>query len=164
MRRRNFITLLGGAAAWPLAARAQQRGQVARIGMLETTSRESNATNLSGFQKGLRELGHVEGQNLLFEYRSADGRTERFPALAAGLVDLKVDVIVTRGTSAALAARSDRVRRGRFITARRHLRRLRGVRSNARGCGVSGGRSFDYLDAKANLTKMRNEATTCRWF
>jgi putative ABC transport system substrate-binding protein len=104
MNRRNLITLLG-AAAWPLAARAQQRGQVARIGMLETTSRESNAANLSGFQKGLRELGHVEGQNLLFEYRSADGRTERFPALAAELVDLKVDVIVTRGTSAALAAR-----------------------------------------------------------
>jgi putative ABC transport system substrate-binding protein len=97
--------LLGCAAAWPFAARAQQRGQVARIGMLETTSRESNAANLSGFQKGLRELGYAEGQNLLLEYRSADGRTERFVALAAELVGLKVDVIVTRGTPAALAAK-----------------------------------------------------------
>jgi putative ABC transport system substrate-binding protein len=104
VNRRNFITLLGGAAAWPLAARAQQRGQVSRIGILETTPRELNA-NLSALQRGLRELGYVEGQNLLIEYRSADGRTERFPGLAAGLVDLKVDVIVTRGTPAALAAK-----------------------------------------------------------
>jgi putative tryptophan/tyrosine transport system substrate-binding protein len=105
MRRRQFITLLGGAVtAWPLAARAQQRGHVSRIGILHTTSRESSAATLSAFQKGLRELGYVEGQNLLFEYRSADGRTERFPGLAAELVDLKVDVIVTRGTPAAIAA------------------------------------------------------------
>jgi putative ABC transport system substrate-binding protein len=102
MRRRDFLTLLGSAAAWPLAARAQQPR---RIGVLETTSRELNAANLSAFQKGMRELGYVEGQNLLLEYRSADGRTERFPGLAAELVDLKVDVIVTRGTPAALAAR-----------------------------------------------------------
>jgi putative ABC transport system substrate-binding protein len=106
MKRRQFITVLGGAAAaWPLAARAQQRDQVLRIGILETTSRELNAANISAFQKGLRELGYVEGQNLLFEYRSADGRTERFPGLVSELVDLKVDVIVTRGTPAALAAK-----------------------------------------------------------
>jgi putative ABC transport system substrate-binding protein len=105
MKRRDFITLLGGAAAWPLVARAQQRGQVSRVGILETTSRELNAANLSAFQRGLRELGYVEGQNLLLEYRSADGRTERFPGLAAELLDLKVDVVVTRGTPAALAAK-----------------------------------------------------------
>ena len=106
MRRRDFLTLIGGAAAvWPLAARAQQRGQVAHIGILETKSRELNAANLSAFQQGLRELGYVEGQNLLLEYRSADGRTERFPGLAAELVELKVDIIVTRGTPAALAAK-----------------------------------------------------------
>jgi putative ABC transport system substrate-binding protein len=106
MRRREFLTLLGGAAAgWPLAARAQQRRQVSRVGILETTSRELNAANISAFQKGLRELGYVEAQNLLLEYRSADGRTERFPGFAAELVDLKVDVIVTRGTPAALAAK-----------------------------------------------------------
>jgi putative tryptophan/tyrosine transport system substrate-binding protein len=64
-----------------------------------------NVANLSAFQKGLREFGYVEGQNLLFEYRSADGRTERFPGLAAELVDLKVDLSVTRGTPAALAAK-----------------------------------------------------------
>ena len=106
MKRRDFIALLGGAAAgWPLAARAQQRRQVSRVGLLETTSRELNAANISAFQKGLRELGYVEAQNLLLEYRSADGRTERFPGFAAELVDLKVDVIVTRGTPAALAAK-----------------------------------------------------------
>jgi putative ABC transport system substrate-binding protein len=106
IRRREFLTLLGGAAAtWPLAARAQQRGQVAHIGILETRSRELNAANLSAFQQGLRELGYVEGHNLLLEYRSADGRTERFPGLAAELVELKVDIIVTRGTPAALAAK-----------------------------------------------------------
>jgi putative ABC transport system substrate-binding protein len=110
MKRREFITLLGGAAAassvsWPLAVRAQQPGNVRRVGMLETTSREGNAANLAAFHKGLRELGYVEGQNLVIEYRSADGRAERFPDLANELVRLKVDVIVTRGTPAALAAK-----------------------------------------------------------
>src|SRR5262249_7324179 len=102
MRRREFITLLGGAAvAWPLAAGAQQpAGKVWRIGMLETVSRPLNAANFAAFQKGLRELGYVEGQNLLIEYHSADGRAERFPDLASELVRLKVDAIVTRGTPA----------------------------------------------------------------
>jgi putative ABC transport system substrate-binding protein len=86
-------------------ARAQSRGQVWRIGVLETTSRELNAANLFAFQKGMRELGYVGGQNLLLDYRSADGRAERFPSLAAELVDLKVDVIVTRGAAASLAAK-----------------------------------------------------------
>ncbi len=110
MKRREFITLLGGAVAassvsWPLPLSAQQPGIVRRVGMLETTSREGNAANLAAFHKGLRELGYVEGQNLIIEYRSADGRAERFPDLANELVRLKVDVIVTRGTPAALAAK-----------------------------------------------------------
>ena len=65
----------------------------------------SNEANLSAFRQGLRELGYVEGQNVVIEYRSADGRPERFPDLATELVRLKVDVIVTRGTSAALGAK-----------------------------------------------------------
>jgi putative tryptophan/tyrosine transport system substrate-binding protein len=105
MRRREFIALLGGAAAWPIAARAQQGGRLRRIGMLETVPAAANAANFDAFRRGLRELGYVEGQNVTIEYRSADGRAERFPALAAELVRLPVDVIVTRGTPAALAAK-----------------------------------------------------------
>ena len=105
MKRRQFITLLGGAAvAWPLAARAQQSSKVWRIGMLETTSELLNAGNLAAFRQSLRDLGYVERQNFTIEYRSADGHPERFAALAAELLRLGVDVIVTRGTPATLAA------------------------------------------------------------
>jgi putative ABC transport system substrate-binding protein len=106
MRRREFITLLGGAVAtWPLAARAQQPERVHRIGLLETTSRPLNAANFEAFRQALRELGHIEGRNLIIEYRSADGRSERFPELATELVRLNCDLIITRGTPAALAAK-----------------------------------------------------------
>ena len=104
--RREFITLLGGvAAAWPLAARAQQSGQNFRIGLVETTSAELNATNLAAFRRGLQELGYTEGRNLVLEYRSADGDASRFPALISDLIGLKVDLIVARGTPAALAVK-----------------------------------------------------------
>jgi putative ABC transport system substrate-binding protein len=76
-----------------------------RIGLLEVVPLASNSLNLAAFRRGLRELGYVEGQNLTIEYRSADGQAERFPELARDLVRLKVDVIVTRGTPAALAAK-----------------------------------------------------------
>jgi putative ABC transport system substrate-binding protein len=106
MRRRELITLIGGAAvSWAHAARAQQVGKVYRIGILETIPATENAANLDALRKGLRDLGYIEGQNLLFEYQSADGRAERFPALASELVRLKVDLIVTRGTPAAQAAK-----------------------------------------------------------
>jgi ABC-type uncharacterized transport system substrate-binding protein len=105
MKRRTFITLLGGAATWPLPAWAQQGELVRRIGILETLSATLNDANLSAFQEGMRKLGYIEGRNLVIEYRSADGHNERFPELAAELVGLKVDLIVTRGTPAALAAR-----------------------------------------------------------
>src|SRR5262249_24575400 len=107
MRRREFITLLGGAAAlpvlWPLAAHAQQR--VWRIGVLETVSIALNRANFDAFRRGLRQLGYAEGQNYLIDYRSADGRADRFPEFAAELVRSQVDLIVTRGTPAALAAK-----------------------------------------------------------
>jgi putative ABC transport system substrate-binding protein len=106
MRRREFIfALLSGAAAWPLGVRAQQAGKVWRIGMLETISPELNAANFDALRNGLRYLGYIEGQNLTIEYRSADGQEERFPQLASELVRAKVDVIVTRGTPAAFAAK-----------------------------------------------------------
>jgi len=109
MKRREFITLLGGAAAspllWPLAARAQRAAKVYRIGVLETTPPELNETNRRALRQGLLELGYTEGKNYVLEYRSADGRAERFPTLAAELVRARVDLIVTRGTPAARAAK-----------------------------------------------------------
>src|SRR5215212_12097677 len=106
MKRREFIILLGGATAWPLAATAQQAGRVYRIGVLETTSADQNAANMDALRRGMKVLGYIEGQNFAIEYRSANGRGERFPELALDLVHLKVDVIVTRGTPAVLAAKS----------------------------------------------------------
>src|SRR5262245_66100726 len=99
-RRRQFITLLGGAAAWPLAARAQQTG-VRRIGVLANEPWPP----LDGLRQGLREMGYVEGMNIRFEYRFARDHIERFSALAAKLVGLQVDVIVAQGTPATVAAR-----------------------------------------------------------
>jgi len=103
MRRREFISLITSAMAWPFAARGQA-GKVYRIGVLEPTPAVQNATNFNALRDGLRKLGYVEGQNLVIEYRSADGRAERFPDLASELVRLKVDVVVTRGTPAVQAA------------------------------------------------------------
>jgi putative tryptophan/tyrosine transport system substrate-binding protein len=107
MDRRAFIsTVTLGLLAAPLAAEAQQAGKVYRIGILETIPAARNADNLAALRKGLRDLGYVEGRNLIIEYRSADGRAERFPDLASELVRLKVDLIVTRGTPAARAAKN----------------------------------------------------------
>jgi putative ABC transport system substrate-binding protein len=102
IRRREFITLLGGAiGAWPLAARAQQGGKVWRIGLLSGTSPEGASPNYDAFLQGMRELGYAEGRDFILEARFAGGRYERFPELAAELVRLKVDVLVT-GTAAAI--------------------------------------------------------------
>jgi putative tryptophan/tyrosine transport system substrate-binding protein len=102
MRRREFITLIGGAvAAWPLAARAQQTTARARIGVLASLP----LPPLSRFARKMQELGYIEGQNLRLDYRFAEGHDERYPVLAAELVALPVDVIVTWGTPAVLAAK-----------------------------------------------------------
>jgi len=106
MNRRDTVVALLAIAAAPLAAHAQQAGKVYRIGMLETRSIVLNAANTDAFRQGLRELGYKEGQNLEIAYRSSDGRDERFPGLASELVRQKVDLIVTRGTPAALAAKN----------------------------------------------------------
>jgi putative tryptophan/tyrosine transport system substrate-binding protein len=102
--RREFITLLGGAAAaWPLAARAQQAGKVWRIGFLSAVSRESSFRSYAALQQGMRELGYVEGKDFVIEWRSVEGKYERFPEIVGELVRLKLDVIVT-GVTAALPA------------------------------------------------------------
>jgi putative tryptophan/tyrosine transport system substrate-binding protein len=100
------VALVLSSIAAPLAVDAQRPEKLYRIGMLERTSPAINAANLEGFRQGLRELGYVEGKSFVIEYRSADGRDERFPSLAAELVRLKVNLILTRGTSAALAAKN----------------------------------------------------------
>ena len=84
MRRREFITLVCAAIGWPLEARAQQAGKVYRLGILESIPEVQNAANLDALRDGLRNLGYREGQNLIIEYRSADGRAERFPEPIAG--------------------------------------------------------------------------------
>jgi ABC-type uncharacterized transport system substrate-binding protein len=105
MGRREFVALLGGAAAWPVAARAQQPVKVPRIGFLGAASASSYASQLEGFRLGLHDLGYVEGTNLLIEYRWAQGEYERLRELMDELVRSNVDVIVTHGTPAALIAK-----------------------------------------------------------
>jgi ABC-type uncharacterized transport system substrate-binding protein len=107
MRRRDFITLLGGAAAaWPLAARAQQSSGVPLIGILSPLSEGTATRNIEGFRKGMRELGYFEGRNMTLALRFAEGMPERMPALATELVGLKPDVIVAAPETSLLAVRN----------------------------------------------------------
>jgi putative ABC transport system substrate-binding protein len=106
MKRREFITLLGSAAAaWPLAARAQQPAKVPRIGFLGNSTEALEANLVGPFRDGLRDLGYEAGRNIVIEYRWAEGKYERFPTLIAELIASKVDVIVTAGTPASLAVK-----------------------------------------------------------
>jgi putative tryptophan/tyrosine transport system substrate-binding protein len=106
MKRRQFITLLGGAAAaWPLAARAQQAGKVPTIGHLGAATPSAWSQRLAAFQQRLRELGWTDGHTVAIEYRWAEGHPERFAEIAAEFVRLEVDAIVAAGTPAILAAK-----------------------------------------------------------
>src|SRR5215467_11843634 len=100
IRRRELITLLGGAAAWPLAARAQQQGKIPRIGIID------DAPMWNAFREGLRDLGYLEGQNIAFEYRTADGVPERLAEAATDLARRPVDVIATYAIAASIAAKA----------------------------------------------------------
>ena len=106
MKRREFITLLSGAAAgWPLAARAQQASHIARIACLIPGSRESHGLFVAAFQKRLGQLGYVEGQHFVLDLKWAEGKVDRFPALARELALLAPDVVVAAVSAAALAAK-----------------------------------------------------------
>ena len=100
LRRREFITLLGGAAAWSFAARAQQQGKIPRIGIID------DAPMWNAFRQGLRDLGYLEGQNIAFEYRRADDAPERLAEAATDLARRPVDVIATFGTAPSIAAKA----------------------------------------------------------
>jgi putative ABC transport system substrate-binding protein len=134
MRRRAFITLLGGAAAWPLAARAQQPARPV-VGYLSGQSSESE-DNLRAFRQGLNDSGYIEGENVTIEYRFADNQMDRLPALAADLVRRRVAVIVAAsGPVTAVAAKATTTLPIVFIVPEGPVRRV--------GQQASAGRQYD---------------------
>jgi putative ABC transport system substrate-binding protein len=137
MRRREFITLLGGAAAaWPLAARAQSTATRPLIGVLSPLSAATGTRNTSAFRSGLRDLGYTEGRNMTLALYYGDGDPERMTPLARQLVALNPDVIVAGGQSGGVAARSAPPTWKECLKCRWHAarRRARKPLANRHGC------------------------------
>jgi putative tryptophan/tyrosine transport system substrate-binding protein len=158
MRRRDFVSLLGGAAvAWPATGRAQQ-AKVARIGFLGLVSAPSHAPRVAALRTGLRDLGWIEGRNILIEFRWAEGNYDRLPELAAELVRLNVDVLVTHGSSGALAARKATSTVPIVITAVADMLGLGLVESLSRPGGNITGLSFFNAELAAKRLELLKEA------
>jgi putative ABC transport system substrate-binding protein len=158
MKRREFITLLGGAAvAWPLAARAQQRAKVAHIGYLGLVSASWHTPRITAFRAGLRDLGYAEGKDIVIEFRWAEGRYDQLPALAAELVRLNVDVIVTHTVPGAIAAKQATSTIPIVITAASDLLAFGLVESLARPGGNLTGRSFFNAELVAKRLELLKE-------
>jgi putative ABC transport system substrate-binding protein len=104
VQRREFLTIIGGAATWPLCATAQQQGKISRVGYLGISSPSLEPHYVEAFRQKLRELGHIDGESVAIVYRWAEGHDDRLPSLATELAHLKPDVIVTTGTPGAVAA------------------------------------------------------------
>src|SRR5262245_55146154 len=178
-RRRDFITLLGGAAALPLAAHAQQPRRIPRLCFLTFDPGTLRSTRFEAFFQGLHDLGYVDGQTITIDYLSADGDGERFPALAAECVRLKADVIAVSTTPATQAAkrvtattpdRHDRTRRPRGNWARRQpcptrKQRHRDVDDGSRTCDqtssvTEGGRPRNFAGACALVSRRPDRTVT----
>jgi hypothetical protein len=157
MKRRVFITLLGGAAAWPLPVRAQQRAKVAHIGYLGLVSASWHTPRVTAFRAGLRDLGYAEGKNIVIEFRWAEGRYDQLPALAAELVRLDVDVIVTHTVTGAIAAKQATSTIPIVITAASDLLAFGLVESLARPGGNLTGLSFFNAELVAKRLELLKE-------
>jgi len=158
MKRRAFITLLGGAAAvWPLPARAQQRAKVARIGYLGLVSASGHTPRVTALRAGLRDLGYAEGKDVVIEFRWAEARYDQLPALAAELVRLNVDVIVTHTVPGAIAAKQATSTIPIVITAASDLLAFGLVESLARPGGNLTGLSFFNAELVAKRLELLKE-------
>jgi putative ABC transport system substrate-binding protein len=159
MKRREFITLLGGAAAaWPLAARAQQAAKVYRIGYLGVASHAGYAREIEALLRGLRQLGYEEGKNIALYYQFAEGDYDRLPALASELVTVKVDVIVTHSTPGARAAKQATSTIPIVVTAAADLVSSGLVPSIARPGGNLTGLTFFFAEICAKRVELIKEA------
>src|SRR4051812_35548144 len=157
MRRRAFIALLGGAGAWPVAARAQT-AKTSRIGFLGLVSASSHASRIAAFRAGLRDLGWIEGRHLSIEFRWAEGNYDRLPALAEELLRLNIDVLVTHGAAGALAAKKATSTTPIVITAVGDMLTLGLVSSLSRPGGNVTGLSLFTAELSAKRLELIKEA------
>jgi putative ABC transport system substrate-binding protein len=158
MRRREFITALGGATALPFAARAQQAAKVYRIGYLGVASHAGYAREIEALLSGLRQLGYEEGKNIALYYQFAEGDYDRLPALASELVTVKVDVIVTHSTPGARAAKQATSTIPIVVTAAADLVSSGLVPSIARPGGNLTGLTFFFAEICAKRVELIKEA------
>src|SRR5256886_9564530 len=158
MRRREFITAVGGARGLPFAARAQQAAKVYRIGYLGVASHAGYAREIEALLRGLRQLGYEEGKNIALYYQFAEGDYDRLPALASELVTVKVDVIVTHSTPGARAAKQATSTIPIVVTAAADLVSSGLVPSIARPGGNLTGLTFFFAEICAKRVELIKEA------